>query len=643
MPKKMDISFLKACRDKWYDLPEKAVPKEKREKYKARKKAVDMYIDGKKSADIVRETGIGRSHIIELVEKCLKISGEGHPLGYSALIPYSRIEKRSNPKRQFRRLLDDNPGLDEFIIGNYLGDKKYTLEKNMSYKTLHSHFLKKCKQLGIQEYEYPFNTEALGYVALINYVQDFVNKNIEAAAKRENKDAAQKLLSTGKGRRYSQTSVILYNTTQFDGHKLDIGYNVEIDNKDGTFSKIMALRPWFLPVFEISTRAILGYYVTQSENYNQFDTIKAIRNAILPHESLELTIPGLGYPENGGFPCTAIPECKNALFNVIMLDNAKAHLASNTVDSIVEKLGCTIAFGSVATPETRGIVERFFGTLEEKGFHRLPGTTGSNIRDPRRKDPEKEVVKYDITYDQICEILDVLCAEYNNTPHSALNNETPMEALKRKLNNPFLRPTIADETMLEKVRSLTHFTKTVTVRGNIENGRRPYIQYMNAKYRNDVLSSDKSLIGKKIIIEVDPDDLTYVMAYLDTGYPIGPLYAVGGYGKTQHTLKTRKAAAKLSRENGRNKNIFVDPIHDYQEHLKENSKGNRRMATKADQVRREAGKPKFSKGENNKSSVEVIPIKPSKTNILQTTVTEIIDGKPVTRPMTMEEYLERTM
>ncbi len=59
---------------------------------------------------------------------------------------------------------------------------------------------------------------------------------------------------------------------------------------------------------------------------------------------------------------------------------------------------CAINFGSVATPETRGIVERFFGTLEENGYHRVPSTTGSNIRDVRRENAEKDAINYNVTF-----------------------------------------------------------------------------------------------------------------------------------------------------------------------------------------------------------------------------------------------------
>ena len=45
----------------------------------------------------------------------------------------------------------------------------------------------------------------------------------------------------------------------------------------------------------------------------------------------------------------------------------------------------------------------------------MPSTTGSNIRDNKRNDPEKNSVKYHITYSDICELLEYLIAEYNNS------------------------------------------------------------------------------------------------------------------------------------------------------------------------------------------------------------------------------------
>lgn len=172
-------------------------------------------------------------------------------------------------------------------------------------------------------------------------------------------------------------------------------------------------------------RVIIGYSLSTNENYTQTDVLNAIKNTIQPHQRLEFKKHRFDYAENGGFPSKAIPEAEWAVFDTVILDNAKSHLSHNVVKKLTEDLKCAVNFGAVATPETRGIIERFFRTLETSGFHRIPSTTGSNMQDTKRKNPEKERVKYQITYEDIEEMMEYFIADYNNSSHSALENQTP--------------------------------------------------------------------------------------------------------------------------------------------------------------------------------------------------------------------------
>lgn len=86
-------------------------------------------------------------------------------------------------------------------------------------------------------------------------------------------------------------------------------------------------------------------------------------------------------------------------------------------DRLENLIGCFMNLGPVALPMRRGIIERFFKTLEENGFHRLPNTTGSEPKDPRRKDPEQQAIQLNITYEHLKQLIDVLISNYNGTPH----------------------------------------------------------------------------------------------------------------------------------------------------------------------------------------------------------------------------------
>lgn len=351
--KKYNLEELQEIRKEWQEIPIEAIPEKYREIYKARKKAVDMYIDGENVNIIEKETQYSRTNISRYITKCLLIDQDGNYRGYNALLPWLRVNNNSSASsvaRAFTELLTSYPSLEEFILGNYLGDRKYTTEKNMNLTTLHQKFLKECLRLGIQEHEYPFNTSNKGYVSLCKFIKNYKKENISNQAKRESRDAMQKLYSTGIGERYTTNSVAPFQTTQVDGHIIDMQYTIEIENIDGTTSITIATRAWLFVVIDVATRCILGYSVSQEFNYNQYDVIDAIQDAILPKKKMVFSIPGLEYPENDGFHSLAYPELRYALFDNLMLDNAKAHLAKHTVHKVVDELKIAINFGSVATP-----------------------------------------------------------------------------------------------------------------------------------------------------------------------------------------------------------------------------------------------------------------------------------------------------
>lgn len=587
--KRFDVNELRSIRENWNDIPSEVIPEKYREIYIKRKKAVDMYIDGYSTQTIFDRTGIGHNHITEFILKCITMEDEGF-IGYQGLIPYTRITpKPQKESGNFSKLIKTYPTLKDFIAGNFFGDKKYTLEKNMNLKTLHNKFLSECLKLGIQQHEYPFNTSTKGYVSLCKYVKTLQKENISKQAERESKDNRQKLLSTGIGKRYTHNALIPFSVVQVDGHIMDIQYNVEIYNTDGTISKIVATRAWLFAVIDVATRCILGFSVSQEFNYNQYDVIEAIKNAIVPRERMAFTTKGFRYPENGGYYSLAFPELRYVLFDTLMLDNAKSHLAEHTVNKIVDELKCSINYGSVATPETRGIIERFFGGLETRGFHKLPSTTGSNIRDLKRREPEKAAVKYDITYDEILELLEVLIAEYNNTPHSGLDNLTPLESMRKKIFEAGMSPTLADASMMKAIEQLDYRTTTRKVVGG-KNGKRAYINFLGSEYRSNELSLTGTYIGQTITIIYNPRDISYVEAYTKNGLYIGTLIARGEFGTKSHSVKTRKNVKKFARERGREKLEFDTPITAYEQSLYDKGKKDRRSATKADIVRREQGK-----------------------------------------------------
>ena len=125
-------------REIWMEPAFELFSEKKREVYLARKKAVDMYIDGECLEDINSKTGVDKSHIVKYVDKCLKRDDEGNSAGYIALCPGTRtkntidIQENSTQSGEFSRLLGRYEELKPFIEGNYFGYEAYTYEKNTS-------------------------------------------------------------------------------------------------------------------------------------------------------------------------------------------------------------------------------------------------------------------------------------------------------------------------------------------------------------------------------------------------------------------------------------------------------------------------------------------------------------------------------
>lgn len=597
MPERMISTYeLKLMRAEWKPVCEECLNENDRIKFQARKTSVDMYIEGYSLKEISEKSGIHISKINVWVKKCLALKEDnGEQYGYAALIPNFRVKKYTKTNEtntsyfagSFGLLISEYPSLKSFIYNNYFRKDNVTLEKNINVQTLYSKFIEECRRVGIQDYEYPFNTIDKAERTFYKYIKELRNQNVNDAINRENQNAQQRFKSTGLGMSHRPIPITPLSVVQIDGHKIDMLYTVNVQNKHGEIIQMPATRMWLIAVIDVATRVILGYSLTPNENYNQIDVLRALKNSIIPKKKINFTLGGFSYPENGGYASLAIPEIEWAMFDTIMLDNAKSHLASNVIDKLCGNLMCNLNFGSVATPETRGVIERVFETLEENGFHRLPSTTGSNINDNRRRNAEKDAIKYSITYDDIAQLTEYFIAIYNNSSHKYLDNQTPLQCMQRRIYDAGMMPYIANEEQKAIIASLTNQYELKTIRGKLSSGKRPYITYKGVEYRNDLLAYSTGLIGQKIMLEINPDDIRTVKAYFFNGAELGILTAMGEWGRKSHSLKTREAALKLANTNKQKNNRFYAPLSELEKELDTRAKTERRARTKADILKKE--------------------------------------------------------
>lgn len=546
-----------------------------------RKKAIEMYMGNVTPVrEILSETGIDDNTLRRLIKRCFEVDAEGVIWGYRALIPgkrivdYSRKDNFNTLKAKnedskigfFVLLLDTYPILKEKIIKLYFSkDKNAIKEPIIKGKYVHKRFIETCRQVGIKSNEYPFNTSDLARRSLYRYLKKLENIYFVDAARRSGEDAERLVRTTGVGEKNRKMIVQPYERVEFDGHKIDGIFTITFETPEGDLLTEVLERIWILVIIDVATRAALGYHISLNKEYSAEDVLQCIRNAVVPKRIMQFKITGLKYPENYGYPSLVIPDTEWALWDEFCYDNSKANLAEIVRDRLKTIVGCSVNPGPVKRPERRNLVERFFGLLEENGFHRLPNTTGNSPTDPRRNNAEKYAKQYDISYEDLIELVEVLIANYNVEPQSGINGRSPIECMQERINRGLIPRTMQEERRNDV--AFLAYQKYCTVRGNYKKGRRPYITYEGVEYRNEVLSRSFELIGQKLNIQINIDDIRVLKAYLEDGSEFGYLTANGKWGVIPHSLKVRKQINKLIRE----KQVHIvnsdDPIQVYKEYL----------------------------------------------------------------------------
>lgn len=567
---------------RWPTVDVSLLSDEKAVKVENRKNAIQDYLSDKSVNEISRTVGVDRSELVRLIKRCLATHPDGRIWGWRALIPYCRqksyerdLPVKSYPSSRqgggsgalmqlFARLRHIQDLVDTLFLKDY--DKGIIHESRIPLRSIHKRFLGACRDAGVTSSDYPFSVKNLGRMAIWRYLRRLLERELASGVlARHGKDAAR-ILGTGGNTQPAEQIIRPYHNVEFDGHRIDLLCTISMPSPYGGFVERVIERFWILAIIESISRAILGYYISLNREYNANDVLLCVRNAIIPWKRRGLTIPGLKYPENGGMPSEVIPELAWATWGEFSYDNAKANLAKRVLKKLSRTVGCAINPGPVKTPERRPLIERFFQTFEENGFHRLPSTTGSRPSDSRRNNPEINAIRLDIKLEHIEELVEVLIMQYNGTPHSGIGYRTPLE---------YLQYFIGDEntlinTLPEGKRSnmnLLNIEASRFVRGNIKTGRRPYIEFEGARYQNDVLARTPDLIGKRLTLSVNPEDLRSLVAYLPDGSELGILTALGFWGRTPHTLEVRKAILALKHRRLLWYTTEQDPIQVYLDYL----------------------------------------------------------------------------
>jgi putative transposase len=564
--------------------------------FASRRDAIELFIGEPllPMTTIQARTGVDPKTVYRLVDRCLAKHADGRIFGFRAAIPYARLKDyervHSINRAQgaqgvglsgaFTLLLQQYPSLEGYLQKE--GKQRHkpitgAHEVRRSVKRIHKRFLEECRALGIKPNEYPLNQELGGQRSLSEYFRRMDNRNFDAAAK--SKGASRVRPEAPENMEQAPPATRAFEVIEFDGHKIDLRVTLRLTDSLGFEHLVELSRIWILVLLDVASRAVIGYKLALSKEYNKDDVAGAFQAALTPFRPRNYKIPGLAIRKEGGYPSSVFPETRHACWDWLRFDGAKSHLALDTLTRLTQIVGCWPDNGPAGEPDERPFIERFFDVLARNFAHRLPGTTGSDPESIERalSDPKGDL-RLLVELDELEDMIEVTIGDYNGHAHDGVSGHTPLEAMGQLLarNHGFLRtlPAIVRQNLC-----LLQEARVVPIHGNPKASVRPHINFMNVRYTSNVLSSSSGLIGKKVRIYFDVRDIRTVKAFFEDGSELGILTAAAPWCYTPHSVRVRTEIFRLKRLGKLKYKDGDDPVEAWEKLKRSLARQDKRAAT----------------------------------------------------------------
>lgn len=558
----------------WPTPDEAGLPHEKRKCYLARKRAVRLYFEGCSAPTVRAMTGVSLEHVRRLIrDRCTQPHPDGRVWGWRGLVPEVRIhgylrhcQVRPDAWGQgaagalgatFVRCSDSN--LEERFRSRILHTARIAAdtagvqslrEVKLSKLGLFKWFLNQLRGLQFEvKGEWPFNTERQGYVTVYKYIDKVLGEDPRAMVASEGGNNGLRKMRTGDG--VDRPVFKPFERVECDAHKKDGRFIVLVPSPDGGYVERLVHRLWVIVILEVVTRSVLGYYLSIRREVSSDDVLAAIKSALSKWSRRMIVFSNNAYHPDAGFPSSVAPEFVGVCWDEFSVDGALAETCKRVATKLEEVVGAKIvnpynSFAVRRSPDDRPFIESFFKTLERQGQQRLSISTGGKPADKKGRDPATNAIACRFQLEYAEELLDVLIANYNATPHSSLPNRSPLQSLQLKLSSGHLAMRHADP---QEVKMFLSTRVLCRVHGSAKTGRRPYVNYKNARYSNDILGRRYDLVGDYIwIVQHRDNDARFVLASTQDGFDLNMLRAAPPWHRTPHSVYVRATCVALARK-----------------------------------------------------------------------------------------------
>lgn len=526
----------------WPLPPPDAVREKFRKAYKARCDALNAVVGGSSFRAAAQLYGVDERTVRRDAEIAPKIAADGKPHGFRACFPYRVRAPKASASRvaptpakgrphAFTHLLqvaDKARGLVEA----YRGALPNGRTKCPAFDRHHRAFLSAVVE-AIGKDGYPFNAQDRGRRALLKFHKRLRTMRRDAGASEI--DAVEPDI-----KRFNQLfNLAPLDRLEFDAHKMDVDWEIQIPRADGhiVHRRIRCLN--LLALICAVSRYLVAYVLVLGD-YCQLDVLRLFHRALQPWKPRPLIVPGMVYAEGARLGLPVDDQGAGPRGIVLAGDNALAHHADIALGNLLEHHRGIVNLGHAHVPEGRPIIEAFNRRLEQGALRNLAGGFQPQTRSNGKKSSTSYLRADDhpLHWVGLADLMDVIASGHNVTPHSGLNNRTPISVLDTHLVSGLPWETTQAST---DAMQLTTVRTVGIVRGHQADGRHPYVQYKGARYRSQRLMGRWDLLGRRFRSEVNIEDLRYlVLLDSDTGCPWSRLTALPPWDRSVHDLHLRE-------------------------------------------------------------------------------------------------------
>lgn len=517
-----------------------SIPEQYRAEYIKRREAVTAVLGGSTTRAAAKNCKVNRQTLKDDLLKFRERGPDGKPLGFRACIPWRHRKESAKPLPKtppqakgpgaFSRLVIATPNVQETIDG-FTAPLPTGKRKNIKFNALHQKVLSLVRKAHGTE-GYPFDTPDNGRRALLTYIKRARKARLEAKAAATEESAP-------KGARLSQIFQLKpLDRIEYDAHSIDVDWCLSVPTPDGDFVVRAIKQVTLLAAICAVSRYLLGYVLTFGA-YNQLDVLRLFHDMLLPWRPRELIVPNMAYAHGS---VLGAPACAGRALRGMLAagDNAFAHHADATKDNLTRHQRGVVNYGPAHVPEIRPVIEAFFRRIEQGALRDIAGgfCPATSADAPRTASTPLRGDDYPLHWEGMLDLIDVLAAGHNVTPHSGLHERLPVDVLRNHLGSDGWAFEVADPA--QDARQLFTIRVHPTVRGGKTTGKLPYIEWQGAKYRSTTLENCRSKVGLMQTADVYLGDVRSMVLLASDGTVWSKLMALSPWDRTPHDLIERK-------------------------------------------------------------------------------------------------------